>query len=237
MLGLPHIQIQAVTTLSLLFLFCKKYVPQNHSPGSRTTIELFQTYSYKFYFYSLNFQIDCPSSSSISYMHIDLKCRSITQRIDHNLRTADLDMIWQSAGSAEWGSFQPTPTSLYPSKAPGTTCKEMLHFFLFISSSPLLFLLLFPFPLLSFPLVFLLSPPPASILITKVTQITTPSLFHMNWNFFLHLNKDLVTFEIGFSLLLIPFKTVMCIFLKHLFTCNQRTENEIFFPSKLAEIY
>lgn len=124
-----------------------------------------------------------------------------------------------------------------PGKAPGTTCKEMLHFFLFISSSPLLFLLLFPFPLLSFPLVFLLSPPPASILITKVTQITTPSLFHMNWNFFLHLNKDLVTFEIGFSLLLIPFKNVMCIFLKHLFTCNQRTENETFFPIKLAGIY
>ena len=81
MLGLPHIQIQVVTTLSLLFLFCQKYMPQNHSPGSRTTIELFQTYSYKFYFYSLNFQIDCPSSSSISYMDIDLKCWSITQRM------------------------------------------------------------------------------------------------------------------------------------------------------------
>jgi len=34
-----------------------------------------------FYFYSLNFPVDCPSSSPISYMDIDLKCWSVAQMI------------------------------------------------------------------------------------------------------------------------------------------------------------
>lgn len=81
MVGLPHTQIQVLTNLPLLFLFCKKYMSQNHSPGIRTTNELFNTYSCKSWSLLFKFPNWQPIFLIHFYMDIDLKCWSITQRI------------------------------------------------------------------------------------------------------------------------------------------------------------
>ena len=67
-------------------LFKKKKLKRNICPRiillvAEPPLNYFKTYSYTFYFYSLNFPVDCPSSSPISYMDIDLKCWSVAQMI------------------------------------------------------------------------------------------------------------------------------------------------------------